>query len=97
MAATSSADLGGLYSDHISQAKIWQVIGASAVGTMIEWYDFYIFGSLAPIISPSHAKLAKHAKDDGEKHSDHFFYVRACELCENTSLKDCSQLAGFRP
>ena len=33
-------------------AKIWQVIAASAVGTMIEWYDFYIFGSLASIISP---------------------------------------------
>ncbi|MGB7925001.1 MAG: MFS transporter [Pyrinomonadaceae bacterium] len=32
--------------------KIWQVIGASSVGTMIEWYDFYIFGSLAGIISP---------------------------------------------
>ena len=33
-------------------AKIWQVIAASAVGTMIEWYDFYIFGSLASVISP---------------------------------------------
>jgi MFS family permease len=32
--------------------KIWQVIAASAVGTMIEWYDFYIFGSLAIVISP---------------------------------------------
>lgn len=32
--------------------KIWQVIGAAAVGTMIEWYDFYIFGSLALVISP---------------------------------------------
>jgi MFS family permease len=32
--------------------KIWQVIAASAVGTMIEWYDFYIFGSLATVISP---------------------------------------------
>ena len=30
----------------------WQIIVASAVGTMIEWYDFYIFGSLAVIISP---------------------------------------------
>ncbi len=29
-----------------------QVIAASAVGTMIEWYDFYIFGSLATVISP---------------------------------------------
>jgi MFS family permease len=28
------------------------VISASAVGTMIEWYDFYIFGSLASVISP---------------------------------------------
>jgi MFS family permease len=32
--------------------RIWQVITASAVGTMIEWYDFYIFGSLAVIIAP---------------------------------------------
>src|SRR5436305_3349480 len=32
--------------------KIWQIIGASSVGTMIEWYDFYIFGSLATIIAP---------------------------------------------
>ncbi|HTG17895.1 MAG TPA: MFS transporter, partial [Blastocatellia bacterium] len=31
---------------------MWQVIAASAVGTMIEWYDFYIFGSLATVISP---------------------------------------------
>ena len=31
---------------------IWRVIAASAVGTMIEWYDFYIFGSLAAILSP---------------------------------------------
>ncbi len=36
----------------VSDYKIWQVILASAVGTMIEWYDFYIFGSLAAIISP---------------------------------------------
>src|SRR5688500_13180650 len=52
MTATSSADLGGLYSDHVSKTKIWQVIGASSVGTMIEWYDFYIVGSLAATISP---------------------------------------------
>ena len=31
---------------------IWKVIGASAAGTVIEWYDFYIFGSLAAIIAP---------------------------------------------
>ncbi|MBA2619793.1 MAG: MHS family MFS transporter [Acidobacteria bacterium] len=50
--ATSAQDLGGLYADSISTTKIWQVIGASSVGTMIEWYDFYIFGSLASVISP---------------------------------------------
>ena len=33
------------------EAGIWKVIFASALGTMIEWYDFYIFGSLATIIS----------------------------------------------
>src|SRR3954471_22471944 len=32
--------------------RIWQIITASSVGTMIEWYDFYIFGSLAAVISP---------------------------------------------
>jgi MFS family permease len=31
--------------------SIRKVIAASSVGTMIEWYDFYIFGSLAPIIA----------------------------------------------
>jgi len=35
-----------------TDSHIWQVIAASAVGTMIEWYDFYIFGSLATVISP---------------------------------------------
>jgi len=35
-----------------AQHGIWRVILASAVGTMIEWYDFYIFGSLAVVLSP---------------------------------------------
>jgi len=43
-------------SDKADQNKtdynIWKIISASAVGTMIEWYDFYIFGSLATVISP---------------------------------------------
>jgi MFS family permease len=38
--------------DQIHSYRIWQVIAASAVGTMIEWYDFYIFGSLAVTIAP---------------------------------------------
>src|SRR6187402_1004371 len=34
-----------------SSSKLWPVITASSVGTLIEWYDFYIFGSLAVILS----------------------------------------------
>ena len=36
----------------VDSKTIWQVITASSVGTVIEWYDFYIFGSLAAIIGP---------------------------------------------
>ena len=35
----------------IATADIWKVIGASSAGTVIEWYDFYIFGSLAAVLS----------------------------------------------
>ncbi len=38
--------------EEISKRKIWNVIGASSTGTVIEWYDFYIFGSLATVIAP---------------------------------------------
>ena len=34
-----------------AEYSIWRVIGASSVGTMIEWYDFYIFGSLTAILA----------------------------------------------
>src|SRR5947207_262259 len=47
---TSPADavpMGGT-----AEYGIWSIIGASSAGTMIEWYDFYIFGSLAAVISP---------------------------------------------
>ena len=32
-------------------SSLTRIIGASSLGTMIEWYDFYIFGSLATVIS----------------------------------------------
>jgi len=35
----------------VKKYKIWNVIAASSAGTLIERYDFYIFGSLAPILS----------------------------------------------
>ena len=37
--------------DGTNEKGLWRVILASAVGTMIEWYDFYIFGSLAAVLS----------------------------------------------
>ena len=32
-------------------STIWSVIMASSLGTLIEWYDFYIFGSLAVVLA----------------------------------------------
>src|SRR4029077_20897943 len=49
--------LMGTASDAVGGATVQReyslplVIAASSVGTMIEWYDFYIFGSLAAVLS----------------------------------------------
>ena len=48
----SSVPMPVTSSDQITTQKIWMVILASSVGTMIEWYDFYIFGSLATVLAP---------------------------------------------
>src|SRR5204863_9340790 len=31
----------------VDQATLWRVILASSLGTLFEWYDFYLYGSLA--------------------------------------------------
>src|ERR1700730_5223616 len=49
---TSSIPMNAAMSGRSQDYKIWKIITASAVGTMIEWYDFYIFGSLATVIAP---------------------------------------------
>src|SRR6266516_7495881 len=36
---------------YVSEQTLTKAIFASASGTMIEWYDFYIFGSLAAVIA----------------------------------------------
>ena len=38
-------------SDKQKNRTIWSVIMASSLGTLIEWYDFYIFGSLAIVLT----------------------------------------------
>ena len=52
MSNAGSATISVAKVNQLDAFQIWQVISASAVGTMIEWYDFYIFGSLAAVISP---------------------------------------------
>lgn len=47
----TKADNAESSTDTEQSTGIWQVIGASSVGTLIEWYDFYIFGSLATILA----------------------------------------------
>jgi MFS family permease len=47
--ATTSADAGLPKSTAATQNK-WLVIGASSLGTVFEWYDFYLYGLLTAII-----------------------------------------------
>src|SRR6476660_2688554 len=39
------------YDNELSVADVRRVIFASSLGTVFEWYDFYLYGSLAAIIS----------------------------------------------
>ncbi|MBS0515692.1 MAG: MFS transporter [Proteobacteria bacterium] len=45
MATTMQGSAAPLTGEHV------RVIGASSLGTVFEWYDFYLYGSLAPIIA----------------------------------------------
>jgi MFS family permease len=47
--ATTSAE-AGLPNTSAGQSK-WLVIGASSLGTVFEWYDFYLYGLLVSVIS----------------------------------------------
>ena len=51
--SSENSNRGNAYEEQraTNDYKIWQVIGASAAGTMIEWYDFFVFGSLAATIA----------------------------------------------
>jgi len=50
MSADATVNSYGLPTQH--QFKLPEIILAASAGTVIDWYDFYIFGSLLPIISP---------------------------------------------
>src|SRR5262245_49409746 len=46
-----SGGRSGSVTDNIPPAEVRKVVLASSVGTVFEWYDFYLYGSLAAIIS----------------------------------------------
>jgi Major Facilitator Superfamily/Sugar (and other) transporter len=48
--ATTSAD-AGLPKSTAAKQNDWLIIGASSLGTVFEWYDFYLYGLLTSVIS----------------------------------------------
>jgi MFS family permease len=46
-----TAALGDLPVERAAAPNQWLVIGASSLGTVFEWYDFYIYGLLATILT----------------------------------------------
>src|ERR1700723_2157006 len=48
--ATTSAD-AGLPNSKAATQNNWLVIGASSLGTVFEWYDFYLYGLLVSILT----------------------------------------------
>ncbi len=42
----------GAVPEVLDMKAIRQVVVASSAGTVIEWYDFFVFGTLAPIMAP---------------------------------------------
>src|SRR3954470_16837926 len=50
MSADSAASSYGLPVKH--EFKLPEIIMAASAGTVIDWYDFFVFGSMLPIISP---------------------------------------------
>ncbi len=49
--STDSVSIEHNEHEEVSSKTLFHVISASSVGTMIEWYDFYIFGSLSTILA----------------------------------------------
>ena len=51
MASAAGIERGSTGVIELSAAEVRRVIFASSLGTVFEWYDFYLYGSLAAIIS----------------------------------------------
>ncbi|MDR6291590.1 MULTISPECIES: MFS transporter [Inquilinus] len=51
MTATSDVAYSGAASDPLTKGEIRKVIFASSLGTVFEWYDFYLYGALTAAIA----------------------------------------------
>jgi MFS family permease len=51
VAKTMSTQAPAVATSSRAEYGIWRVIVTASVGTMIEWYDFYIFGSLTAVLA----------------------------------------------
>src|ERR1700685_2302862 len=49
MASTTA--VAGTPMEQAAKQNNWLIIGASSLGTVFEWYDFYLYGLLASVIS----------------------------------------------
>jgi MFS family permease len=49
--ANNTATVGELPVEVVRAPNQWLVIGASSLGTVFEWYDFYLYGLLASVIT----------------------------------------------
>jgi MFS family permease len=49
MSSTTAA--AGVLAENTKAPNQWLIIGASSLGTVFEWYDFYIYGLLATILT----------------------------------------------
>ena len=47
----NTAAVADLPAGEVAAPNQWLVIGASSLGTVFEWYDFYIYGLLATILT----------------------------------------------
>ncbi|MGH6950028.1 MAG: MFS transporter, partial [Vitreimonas sp.] len=52
----TDAVAGSMPSHEVSPAKMRQVVAASAAGTVFEWYDFFVYGALATVMTPLFVK-----------------------------------------
>ena len=89
----------------LSVKELRRVVIAAAVGNVIEWYDFYIFGSLAALLSvkffaagASGSALIKTVEPDGQHaRVPHWVIAQPCPELTATRVPASAGAAGKSP